>query len=263
MCIQGYLKEVTMIASGLFDWLVQYHVTQNLTVCYPHLHQGKVFTKEGKPHREGEEENEWYTGILIVANGSTLYDRLFADKVVLDGEMDPAVRVENVDGLATYLSEQHNGDGAYVFNGQTQEIRRVYELNNNPASLSQDVWLEEVLPSDFCADNGSVSVRRNSGTKTRLAAKLPRAYEDCHTFQIKRTAYTPLGVGKVTHFTKQGLLEEFFFRYAPHAEGPFIDEARGIVGVYRRYGRDDGGELVRLEEQLVTPPLIRTVQRAA
>jgi len=104
------------------------------------------------------------------------------------------------------------------------------------------ISLRDMLPRDFIAvETDSLLNERNLGTKTRLAIKLPQAYDRTKAFQIKRTAYGLLGIGKVTQFGPQGLEQEFFFRYEPRSEGPFVDAEAGIVGIHRQYERQEQG----------------------
>ena len=87
------------------------------------------------------------------------------------------------------------------------------------------------------------------GTKTKLAVKLPYAYDNVETYQIKATIHSPLGMGVVTHFTRDEL-EMFFLDYSPDSDGPFIEQDKGIVGVYKKY-RLHENKLVPVHESIV------------
>jgi hypothetical protein len=235
----------------LFEWLVEYHCSKNLEQCLRYVRDGKVVSPiKGKVLREGRDENEIYNGILIIANGTTLVDKLIHDGLAESANMDESpTRIQARDDFVEYVSNQEGCDGAFIFDGTNHTMRRVYEIKNNTNYKAGDLLAN--LPSDFVFYNGAVLNLANIGTKTRLAISLPHAY-DVHTFQIKRSAYTPLGIGKVTHFNKNGLAEEFFFRYDPQSQGPFVNEEHKIIGVYRKYERTDG-KLVRTKAGLYVP----------
>ena len=233
----------------LFQWLVDYHCRHNLPAVLHHVQQGVSYNISGQRLAEGH-ENPYYHGFLIIANGTTLADRLFQDRVVIDEEVEGFVPLPSKRTLFEYLGKQQDNDGAYIYDSVNRQMTRVYELNNNPAAL-QRPRLVEMVPADFVTYDGTVlPAARNLGTKTRLAIKLPQTYDQVDTFQIKRSAYTALGMGKVTHFDHEGLVEEFFLDYRPQSTRPFISRNHGIVGVYRRY-RDDEGSPVHSENILV------------
>ncbi|MEK6863350.1 MAG: hypothetical protein AABW53_01500 [Nanoarchaeota archaeon] len=247
--------------NDLFFWLVEYHCKANLERCLLHMEDGKVYL-HGKALDERrlirEElhpglENELYTGVLLVANGTTLIDRLSEGDVIKDDPED--VRFEDVkdkEAFFRYLSLEQGNDGAHIYDGVNKRIARISEFNNNPP-LQEKIPLGAMVPADFLSSDGSV-LPKHVGVKTRLAIKMPLAYDHTSTFQIKRTAYGNTGLGKVTHFGPQGLKEEFFFHYDPTSNGPFVDEKHGIVGVYRAYERNEKGELVKTMEQLIGDP---------
>lgn len=240
--------------NDLFSWLVEYHCKENLPQCLPHLKDGRAYVL-GRPIEEGE-ENELYKGLLIISNGDTLVSKLSNGHVIND---DPAklryADVSDKTDLWRYINERRNKDGAYIYDGKNGRITKAAEVNNNPSSMPQGIDLSSMIPADFVYSEGNeIDESEDLGTKTRLAIRTPHAYENTNTHQIKRTAYGNTGLGKVTHFGPQGLIEEFFFRYAPNSKGPFIDKKHGIVGVYRSYERNDDGRLVKVLEQLVGEP---------
>ncbi len=233
----------------LFSWLVDYHCGVNVEQCLPYMREGTVHNAGGRPLEEGVEENEHYKGLLIVANGDTLADKLSAGGVIHDDpdELD-FVRIAQPADLFQYLSRQRNSDGAYIVNGKKGEITRVSEVNNGlrvPGSIYDQV------PADFVSYDGKVPVRGNLGTKTRLAIKMPLAYGETNTFQVKRTAYGNTGIGIVTHFGPQGLMEEFFLRHNPSSAGSYLWPKQHLIGVHRRYERDGEDQLVRVAEEQV------------
>ena len=245
----------------LFSLLVEYHCKENLERCLPHMEDGKVHL-HGKALDERRLvrdelhpglENELYTGVLLVANGTTLIDRLSEGDIITDNLEDVHFEdVKDKEAFFRYLSLEQGNDGAHIYDGVNKKIARIYEFNNNPP-IQEKVSLNTMVPNDFLSSDSSV-LPRHVGVKTRLAIKMPLAYDHTATYQIKRTAYGNTGLGKVTHFGSQGLMEEFFFHYDPSSKGPFINEKQSIVGVYRSYERDEKGELVKVLEQLVGDP---------
>ena len=251
------------MTADLFAWLVEYHCKANLQQCIPHMKNGKVYlpdTVDGKVQLHGKAleerrlirgeyypglENELYTGVLLVANGATLIDRLNEGDVIKSDLED--VRFEDVGdekAFFSYLSLEGGNDGAHIYDSVNKRIARIMDFNNNPP-IKEKIPLSSLVPADFLSSDSSVSPSKHMGVKTRLATKMPLAYEHTSTYQIKRTPYGNTGLGKVTHFGPQGLIEEFFFNYDPSGNGPFVDEKHRIVGVHRAYGLDDGGRLVK------------------
>ena len=237
----------------MFKWLVEYHCKHNLEACLPYIQDGIFSFPEGHDIEEGYEENTLpsYKGLVIFANGDTLIDKLRENEVILDKKEPEFREINSNTSLFNYIDSVRNSDGAYVFNSIKSKMAKVRLLNNNPYHC-KDVSLEDMLPENFLSEDGSVDTDE-IGTKTRLAATLPAVYTDeskgqnVETYQIKRTAYGNLKMGKVTHFDKDGLNEEFFLQYDPEHKGSFINEEAKIVGVYRRYERL-AGDLIQMDE---------------
>ncbi len=230
---------------NLFDLLVRYHVEENLARCRPYMADGVLVDEEGLPFQEGSDDlPSAHKGFLIVANGDKLAERLRKDRFISE-DHDGFVYLDGKEDFFSYLSEQRGRDGAYVFNGARDSIVRVSELNNNPPSLEEDLDVYNYVPRDFVSFDGSVPPEGNLGTKTRIAIKFPHAFQNTSAYQLKRSAFGPTRMGKVTRFTRAGLEEEFFFTKQDF-EG---DE--GIVGVHRRYARDETGLLMPVYEGVV------------
>lgn len=251
-----------MVNTNLFRWLVNYHCSHNLEACRPYIHNGIIYSPStSEPLREGFEENELqvgqikYKGVLIVSNGRTLLDDLIAGDVIEEGNIGPFVGIDGENSLFDYLDNQENSDGGHILDSANNQIARAYEFNNKPPALGINgtYSLFDRIPHDFCSYDGKVSPINNLGLKTRLAIKLPQvklpqvhpqqAHPHIETYQIKRTAYTPLGMGKVTHFNKDGLAEEFFLMQNPDSEN------EEIIGVHRNYSRENG-ELSLAKERI-------------
>ncbi len=104
------------------------------------------------------------------------------------------------------------------------------------------------MPRNFIFEAGTSLRPEDLGTKSRLAVKLPFCYPHTETYQIKCSAYGSLGMGKVTHFNRAGLVEEVLLRHEPQSAGSFVDETRGIVAIHRRYAHSALG-LTQISEK--------------
>lgn len=228
-----------MEKTELFRGLVEFHSRYNLERCLPYINNGRLsYPWRAEPLEEAFDENELCKGVLVIANGETLVDRLVGHGLAKVEDIGEFSSVYGIEEFIQHVSSQKNFDGAYIYDGINKRIAKVSELNNNPENLPYNSWVMKTsLPYDFVDEDGKLNPLEHIGMKTRLAIKIPHAFKGVEAYQIKRSAYTSLGLGKVTHFTHEGLMEEFFFR-------PCGNE---IEGVYRSYKRV-GGEVVREEE---------------
>jgi len=224
--------------------------------------------KNGKVHLHGQplderrfsrdafipgSENELYTGVLLVANGTTLVDKLSEGHIIEDDPRDLYfVNAESKEDFFNYLSEEKGNDGAHIYDGVNKRIARIMDFNNRPP-LAEKAPVYSLVPDNFLSSDGSVSPKY-MGVKTRLAIKMPLAYDSTHTYQIKRTPYENTGIGKVTHFGPDGLVEEFFFRHMPEHKGQFINQEHKIMGVYRCWERRSDHSWHLRSEELVADP---------
>ncbi len=233
-----------MRSADMFSALVEYHFTRNVPQCMPHVVDGRVQSPKGLPYRQGA-ENKHYGGVLIISNGNTLLNRLKADDVLDDDGLEGFVEVPHKEELFQYLDGQLNNhgtsiedegaaDGAYLYDGMNHRVTRVSQYNPVKKVRVNEQELMESLPADFISVDGSIPVEgKKVGTKTRLAVKIPRAYQGNHDvegFMIKQSAYGQLGMGMVVHTTKDGVKETAHFRLG----------ANGIECVHREYERKDG-----------------------
>jgi len=215
----------------LFDVLVRRHLA-NLEVCKPYINNGRIISpKYGGPIPEGK-ENDFYDGLLILKNGLATLDALVRDEWVDPNDIDGFYKVPDKTALLDYLDMHNGSDGAFVFDSADMRITWVYELNNNiNISIKTDKAngersVSEMLPTDFVFYGSKQPVRRKDiGTKTSLALKFVQMYPHIEAYQIKKSAYTNLGMGKVTCLNFKGLKQEFFFK----------DEGDSILGVERNY----------------------------
>lgn len=210
----------------IFDWLVAFHIERNLLQCLPYIKEGRVLHHSGLPFIEGD-ENTYYPGLLVVAHPFATAPPLLADAE----DVEPFVDVPSQQAFFAYLEQHGKKDGAHFLDPESKKMARVFELNNTPLrGLPWGNVLESKLPKDFVHADGRDLGRADLGTKTRLAIKLPMKYPTLEVFQVKQSAFGEFGMGKVTHFTKEGLTKEFFFTFNP--------EEQNIEGVYRTYHRE-------------------------
>jgi hypothetical protein len=229
---------------NIFPLLVVYHQQVNLERCKRYIDKNGRILVEGQHLKEGSDIKTPHQGMLIIANGDTLVDRLRKGEIIFD-EPEPFTTLSDKNDFFTYLDKQIDCDGAYVFDSVNSRITRVDELNNSPRSLPRELNIYDMIPNDFVSSDGSIY--NSLGTKTRLAIKIPHAYPNTEAFQIKRSAYTHLGMGKVTHFDRDGLNEEFFFRTFWEDQQLTL---RLIKGVYRTYSREND-KLIRVSQRII------------
>jgi len=199
---------------------------------------------------EGSDKRTPYEGIMILKNGTTLIDKLKKDGRVRSGDVDEAISIKTKEEFFEFMKHRTEEDGIFVYESAKKQLRRVsyvcpqhLEEKRNGGVLED--LIESSIPNDFIQFNSTLSpayMRLRLGTKTRLAIEIPKSYSygEIDVYQIKRSAYTDLGMGKVTHFNKQGLVEEFFMM--PMNGGKAIEgtNPNGICGVYRSYVKENG-----------------------
>ena len=239
-------------SSQFFEWLVRHHTTVNLEKCLPYIEEGRIY-QNGQPLEEGLRENKLYPGVIIIADGKNLIQRLKQDGVAWGVQEKEYTRISDEQSLSNYLSNLSNTDGAHIFDSVRGVATRARKIRD-PLNLSYDFdpydenMLSSMLPKDFVASDESVPLTE-IGTRGVLALEIPQAYHQAHAFQIKQTAYGKLGMGKVAHFSEQGLVEEFFFRQSENHLQNTLNPKDSIQGVYRRYAKA-GNELVKVAEEV-------------
>ncbi|MBN1385725.1 hypothetical protein JW968_01980 [Candidatus Woesearchaeota archaeon] len=233
----------------IFWWLVAYHADVNLPKVLPHMDRGGFVHPLGKKIKVGKYENDIYHGFLIVANGDTLAQKIqkspdsLDSKVIHDSAPPQFVPIQDIAAFMNYLDDESadEPDGAYVINSMKNSIAHVGEYNNNISSPD----FARVLPHDFIHCLGDIPVNeRTLGTKTKMAIKASYNYDNTEAFQIKRTAFNGTGMGKVTHFRKGVLYQEFYFAHEPDVS-PLLVPEQGIIGVHREYDIGSGSPRIR------------------
>ena len=241
-----------MMSLDLFRTLVEYHATHNLDECRRYIRDGRVRDREGdngKALLEGSDKYTPHDGLLILRNGSTLLNKLVQDGRVNADDIDEPHKVKDSEQFFDFLANRGEYDGVYVYESKTGDIYRVGQVY----PLNSGIKPENNVPSDFISYRTHMSpanLRKNLGTKTRLAIELASSYRDVRGYQIKRSAHGVFGMGKVTHFGPAGLNEEFFMELsAGESNRGYVDQGLGIVGVYRRFRRNSEGRLVTSSER--------------
>lgn len=227
----------------IFPWLVEHHYN----TLDEFIKRDNLLPIEKYDIKEGSDRNVHYHGFLFMVDGPKILDNLRNQGMINDNletlteDYHSSVPLEDNHNFLNYLKQQESegDDGAYIFNSVNGKIVRVSELNNNPR-LPEDFSLIKRIPHNFINYDhiGSLTETdsRKIGTKTRIAIKIPASMDNVHAYQVKRSPYgnksTGIGMGKVTHFDKYGLDEEFFFK---RNDGV-------VVGVYRYYPSKDYNE---------------------
>jgi len=232
-----------------FEWMVQHYIDKNLPKCLPYLEEGRI-NQDGSPLQEGIDENKLYPGTLIVADGEGLIQRLEKNQMAWGIGKNPTL-VRDAADLSSYLISIKNPDGGHVYDSVRHLMTGVKHFRD-PANLPSNFdpynmdFLRSVLPKDFSSSDGS---NLDVGNRGLVGLAVPLGHTEAHVFQIKQTAYGKLGMGKVTHFSADGLVEEFFLA---HNEDPLqatLNPENSIQGVYRRYAKA-GDRLVKVVEEV-------------
>jgi hypothetical protein len=245
-----------MEKNNIFDYLADYHYRYNLPDCIDSIKDGRGFDPKGNILEEAYHENPWYNGCLIISDGKTIVDRLFNDNIIANQNSCDFKNVENINDFQSFIKCQKNPDGAYIFDDRISSIAKVRKINNNPnPDKIPEVYdfVKEVLPYDFVFSNGIHDLEdtiENIGLKTDLSMRMVLAYNNVDSFQIKRTAYGPLGIGVVTHLgdfknydgkgLSKGLVERFHFEYDSSNSSKSLSDKFPIVGVYTQYEKKNG-----------------------
>ncbi len=218
----------------LFCWLVQYHCETNIPA-----HLSEYGRLGGVPQSK---ENKATVGCLIIENGDTLVDRLVKERIILDRVPPEFSPVDSYAAFALYVKQHQEEDGAFFYDGKNHRLAKVSRFGNNSAKMQEARERQtSLIPPDFVFYGSNKPITPadlddHIGTKTDLAMVLPVAYstEDCivRAYQIKRTAYGPASLGKVTAFGSTGLQEEFFVDF----------EGQEMIGVHRQYRGERTGE---------------------
>ena len=243
------------MAIDIFPWLVMHHHRRNyLEICRPLIRRGEILIGD-KSLTEGSDKGIPYHGFHFLVDGLNVFNTLIEEGMINDvydhNERSKKIREEydlskpllNFDEFSGFLMQEEGkgNDGAYIFNSKNGKVVRINEFNNN-IDLPEGFNLIDKLPGNFVYDipfPDDNSIYPNLGTKTRLAIKMTEAMKDkgIHAYQIKRSSYSNLGMGKVTHFNGNGLSEEFFFHSFDH-------DSVLVKGVYREYERRENSSRV-------------------
>src|SRR3989338_142641 len=259
-----------MDKADIFPWLVEYNLrTLDRLVHDSHTNrldgEGRIIFQR-QPIKEMH-ENELCKGFLLFVNGESLRTGITEGQVKIGDRAPVFEPFDGISDLFRIIESQLSKDGCYVADLVNEYVARTPELNNAPVSLPPGFTLLDKIPADFLVYNGN-SLSQEAvddlhhvelGGKKRQAIRIPCAFPNTDAYQVKRTGYTPLGMGKVTHFTNKGLTEELFFQYVqmgfdvPYAlEG--INEDHGIIAVHRTYEMNpETGRVRKTGEYAVDP----------
>jgi len=265
-------------------WLLKFQVENNLEESFRKSSRTngleEVITgDDGRSLRENT-ETPYHPGLLFLANGVASLNKLIKKRwVPYDREEDISEfdNVKDYRDFAEYIKRvtESGGEGtAYAFNAEHQKITAVPEFTNSPESpfynrITRKVnqmlgrkneSLVDAVPGDFLSLKKEIPVSGNRlGTKTGIAIRLSRDNSDVHAYQVRRTVYGELGLGKVTWFDQDGLREEIYLDRKANALA-YIDPERKIVAIHRSY-RDMKGEPFRDEDGKLTPFVERFISR--
>ncbi len=224
----------------IFEIMKEFHTENNLRQNLAYYDGGMFKPPENRFQqiKEGRENNS-YNGICVFKNGSTLCDRLVEDGRVHRLDIDEPYDLSTESRWFDFLENREDEDGVYVYEprtGQLYRISKIKDMNRSVSRLSDYVPPDFVFyhPDTYVLGNPESMLRKNIGTKTRLAIDLPVSYPGVQAYQIKRSGYTPLGMGKVTHFNNNGLAREYFLHNMAEP-GEMVVPEYGIKGTVRDY----------------------------
>jgi len=251
--------------SEIFDWLVRFHSTINLEKFIqeyqPEWIDETLELRKDKPIIEGETEID-YKGILVLTDGEGILERLVKHGLVMEGDHTAPVQIRTYDDFRTYITEtQQSPDGAYVLDKWRGEISRIGRYYDH--GLSAKDYLGSLPHGFFKYHSNDELEMPYIGLKTRVAIAAPKERKVPHieAFQIKRTAFAlPLGMGKVVHFNKEGVVEEYFMRFDPSYQGRFIDPELAIVGEKHTYCCEKRNHHIVEKEKIILPSTNPTFQ---
>ena len=220
----------------LFDSLVHYHV-HNLNASLPYISNGQIHNLKHAPLLEGQNENPYYKGLLLIYDGETILDK--AREIILRKQtgIRETIHVPTLESFLSHLSSQPDDDGVFLYNTVNGTITKVKgELKNHEPNNETDLdyLLQQTLPTDFLSTDGHIP-SYDAGNKTSIAMMVPRLLPQVKTAIIKRTAYGHLGMGKLAEFGPNGLTQELYFEHNPFHRGPYINEQHHIIGVHKEY----------------------------
>ncbi|MBS3116356.1 hypothetical protein J4421_02045 [Candidatus Woesearchaeota archaeon] len=252
-----------MSSSPSFEWLVRFHFEHNVAPNLSSFRNGQLCDSRGKPLKEGKDTNSPTFGYLILENGDTLVSRLHDEDIILDLEPPQFHPTPTYDAFIAFLKAHEDEDGAFFSAAQHSTTAKISTYNNQASALKADRLRSlTLIPPDFVFFDQKHPVTAQQydlhvGTKTDLAIRLPYLYSrrldcDVHAYQIKRSPYGTVGLGKVTDFGAQGLEKEFFFHHNPEHQGPFLVPDQMIYGVVRGYKMGEEGRVVRTGQRIIT-----------
>jgi hypothetical protein len=209
-------------------------------------------------------ENNSLPGLLMFYDGQAVLSRIkqrftTAPESSLRGEY----RINNADELTDLIDSEKDSDHVFTYNSKDGILTKIKTSLDNTAykkkgffgiKTKQDVnkILEEKLPKDYVSSDYQHQPVINSGSRTRAAVVTvnsnevnPRNQDRVRAIMVSQTLY-PNGVGtsltgKISEIGKKGLVREAFIYQDENHKGPFIDEKKHIVGVYRTYSRGKEG----------------------
>jgi len=240
-------------SNSLFGQLVQYYYHDKWNKCKNDVKDG-IFDNRYESDFAVGDENPFH-GTLILANSDTLGGKLIEAVLVKKEGLGDFTPIKTIDDFIAFMDKHKKRDRAIIYDGVNTKMTSVEAIYaNRLAHLGLD--LDRELPPDFMTYDVSVPVSE-CGARTRTAMLIAKAYTDSQsnvdTYMIKTTAYTPLGLGLVAHFTRDGLKETFFLKHDLNArQDQYIDREHSVIGIHRTYRHQDR-KIVLESERVINP----------
>lgn len=249
---------------NIFETMIQLQYS-NLLNSLPHFKNGQIYDLDGTP-LDGK-ENPYSKGAYIIYDGPQILEKARAMAVRKNG-LGSTQEVPTDTNLLAYLKSYKDSDVTLLYNTSAQQITPLKgELKNYIEGEDLEEILTSSVPLDFVEPRAKSLDLNQIGTKTANSIFVPyilNKQEDqgVRTILVKRSAYGPLGMGKVAEFGKNGLTREFFMYHNPNHQGPFVNADYHIVGEVRTYAKEND-KLELKQRQLVHIPQEGDIQYIA
>lgn len=245
----------TLTKENIFDQMV---VRYFLPKSQAHYHDDT--TESASP--TVRHENNSLPGLLMFYDGQAVLSRIkqrftTAPESSLRGDF----RIASASELTDIIDSEKDSDHVFTYNSKDGILTKIKTSLDNTAYKSflgfrkkQDVnkLLEDKLPADYVSSDYQHQPVINSGSRTRAAVVTvnsnevnPGNQDRVRAIMVSQTVYNH-GVGesktgKISEIGKNGLVRDAFIYQDENHQGPFIDEEKHLVGVYRTYTRGKDG----------------------
>ncbi|MFA6072506.1 MAG: hypothetical protein WC758_00135 [Candidatus Woesearchaeota archaeon] len=167
---------------------------------------------------------------------------------IVNNAAKQTTQVNSFSDIEQIIINSENQDGGYILTNNGTDLKKVQSFNNERLSVKE---IQKLLPKDFFSYTKDIHLLGTDGTlnlgnRSSTALSLAIKHSDIDSFLIKQTSYTDFGLGKIVHFDKKGLDEEFFLTTNPPTGLGYAQYEKSIKGVYKNYRLNSKGQLSRI-----------------